>query len=119
MSKSKTPRQRLITHTVDHLIDARKAAAEKIGMSRVGLRYLDPDDADGDALRIHRAIEEVAPLCPAHNEAMEYLNDINARAWRRLVCAVARAFNERMDTKRRARIARRRQRTRERLYGTD
>jgi len=107
MSKSKTPRQHLIAHTADHLVENRKAAARELSMS-MGFRYLDPDDPDGDALRIHEAIEQVAPDCPANSEVMEYLNDISARAWRRLICAVARAFNERMNTKRRARIARRR-----------
>lgn len=108
MPTDSTPRRRLIRHTVGRLIDNRRAAAEEVGMSEMGLRYLDPDDPDGDALHIHEAIEEVAPNMPANSEVAEYLDDIGARAWRRLICAVARRFNERMDTKRRARIARRR-----------
>jgi len=106
MTDEKTPRQTLIAHTVSHLVDNRKTAAEALGMSKIGLRYLDPDDPDGDALHIHEAIEEVAPDLPT--AVRHYLDDISPRAWRRLVCAVARRFNERMDKKRRARIARRR-----------
>ena len=108
MGNDSTPRRRLIRHTVSLLIDNRKAAARELGMSEMGLRYLDPDDPDGDALHIHEAIEEVAPDVPANSGIAEYLDDISARAWRRLICAVARRFNERMDTKRRARQARRR-----------
>jgi hypothetical protein len=114
MSNKKTPRQRLIAHTVDHLVENRKAAAEELGMSQMGLRYLDPDDPDGDALHIQEAIEEVGSGDGRVAQTVnKYLGEeANARTLRRLVCAIARRFNERLDTKRRARIARLRQRTR-------